>query len=54
MKKKNIVQYTADELPKTSKTDWKQLDALSDDEIDTSDIPELDVRLLKGLPAVTD
>ncbi|MBX3288950.1 MAG: BrnA antitoxin family protein [Acidobacteria bacterium] len=25
-----------------SKTDWKRIDAMSDDDIDTSDIPELD------------
>ena len=42
MKKENIVQYKADKLPETTKTDWKRLDAMTDDEIDTSEIPELD------------
>ena len=26
---------------KTSKTDWKRLDSMADEDIDTSDIPEL-------------
>ena len=29
-------------MHKTSSTDWKRLEAMTDDEIDTSDIPELD------------
>lgn len=29
-------------MKKASGTDWKRLEAMSDDEIDTSDIPELD------------
>ena len=29
-------------MKKPSATDWKQLAAMSDDDIDTSDIPELD------------
>ncbi|UYM16002.1 BrnA antitoxin family protein [Endozoicomonas euniceicola] len=29
-------------MKKTSSTDWKRLEAMPDDEIDTSDIPELD------------
>ncbi|MET4695010.1 BrnA antitoxin family protein [Endozoicomonas lisbonensis] len=29
-------------MKKTSATDWKRLETMSDDEIDTSDIPELD------------
>ncbi|NWA02093.1 BrnA antitoxin family protein [Pseudomonas gingeri] len=28
-------------MPKESKTDWRRLDKLSDQEIDTSEIPEL-------------
>ncbi|BBP74605.1 hypothetical protein PHLH7_07090 [Pseudomonas sp. Ost2] len=28
-------------MPKESKTDWERLDKLSDQEIDTSEIPEL-------------
>ena len=42
MKKEHIVQYKANELPETTKTDWKRLDAMTDDGIDTSEIPELD------------
>ena len=52
MKKKNIVQYQADELPKTTKTNWKRLDAMTDDEIDTSDIPELDQEWFKTAEVV--
>lgn len=29
-------------LKRESKTDWARIDAMTDDEIDTSDIPELD------------
>jgi len=29
-------------MKKTSSTDWKRLEAMSDEEIDTSDIPELE------------
>ncbi len=47
MKKKNIVQYKAEELPKTTKTDWQRLDAMADEDIDTSDIPELDEEWFK-------
>lgn len=31
-----------------TKTDWKRLETLSDDEIDTSDIPELDEEFFKN------
>ena len=41
MKKKDIVRYKADELPETTATDWDRLDAMTDAEIDTSEIPEL-------------
>lgn len=30
------------DLKNTSKTDWKRIDQMSDEEIDTSDIPPLD------------
>ena len=33
---------SADDLKNTSKTDWERVDAITDDEIDTSDIPPLD------------
>lgn len=31
----------ADAMNSTSKTDWNRIDAMSDDDIDTSDIPSL-------------
>ncbi|MBF0243104.1 MAG: BrnA antitoxin family protein [Desulfamplus sp.] len=31
----------SDSLKKTSKTDWKALESMSDDDIDYSDIPQL-------------
>ncbi|MFQ5652481.1 MAG: BrnA antitoxin family protein [bacterium] len=52
MKKENIAQYKADELPETTKTDWKRLDALTDEEIDTSEIPELDEEWFKNAKVV--
>jgi hypothetical protein len=30
------------DLKKVSKTDWQRIDAMSDEDIDTSDIPPLD------------
>ena len=35
-----------------SRTDWDRLEAMSDDDIDTSDIPELDDDFLKTLRVV--
>jgi uncharacterized protein (DUF4415 family) len=36
------MRYTIEELKRLpGKTDWKRLDAMSDDDIDTSDIPPL-------------
>lgn len=52
MKKENIVQFKTDELSKISKTDWKRLDAINDDEIDTSEIPELDEEWFKNANVV--
>ena len=37
----NFVTYSEDALSGQSRTDWEGLDALSEDEIDTSDIPPL-------------
>ena len=34
-------------MKKTSVTDWQKLNNMSDDEIDTSDIPELDETFFK-------
>lgn len=48
MKKENIVQTKADDLPEATKTDWQRLDAMTDAEIDTSDIPELDEEWFKN------
>ena len=42
MSKENIVRYKAEELPQVTKTDWQRLAAMTDDEIDTSEIPKLD------------
>lgn len=52
MKKDNIVHYKADKLRKTAKTDWKRLDAMSDNDIDTSEIPELDEEWFKNAKVV--
>ncbi len=42
------------DLKKKSETDWARIDAMTDDEIDTSDIPPLDdaffERAIKVLP----
>ncbi len=35
-------------MQKSSKTDWKKLQAMSDKDIDTSDIPELDDNFFKN------
>lgn len=35
-------------LKTESRTDWARVDAMSDDEIDTSDIPELDEEFFKN------
>lgn len=37
----NFVTYSEDELSGPSRTDWARVDALTEDEIDTSDIPAL-------------
>jgi uncharacterized protein (DUF4415 family) len=52
-KRTGIVRYTIDELKRMpSKTDWKRLDAMSDDDIDCSDIPPLDKAWFKGATLV--
>jgi hypothetical protein len=33
---------SANDLKNISKTDWERVDSLTDDDIDTSDIPSLD------------
>lgn len=41
-KKERIVRYTSEELDALpSRTDWKRLDAMRDEDIDYSDIPPL-------------
>ena len=47
MKMKKIVQFKDNKLPKKTRTDWQRLDAMTDDEIDTSEIPELDKEWFK-------
>jgi len=34
------VSYTLETLPKVSKKDWEKIDAIKDEDIDCSDIPE--------------
>jgi len=42
MKKERIVRYSMNEIMKMKgRTDWKRVDAIPDEDIDTSDIPEL-------------
>ena len=36
-------------MNKKSLTDWKRIDALKDEDIDTSDIPPLDPELLRAV-----
>lgn len=36
-----IIRYTADELPKATPEELKKIDAIKDEDIDCSDIPEL-------------
>lgn len=48
-------------MKKASRTDWKRVDAMSDEEIDTSDIPPLDetffadaeLRMPQAKPSIT-
>ncbi len=41
-KEENIVSYTTEELDRMpDRTDWERLRAMRDEDIDTSDIPEL-------------
>jgi len=37
----NICEVSHDNLPAVSRTDWERIDAMSNDDIDTSDIPPL-------------
>ena len=49
--KKEIVSYTLDNLPPVNDERWKELEAMAlrpDDEIDTSDIPELTAEQMKN------
>lgn len=52
MKKENIVQHNARDLSKTSKTNWQRFDAIKDDDIDMSEIPELDDEWFKNARVV--
>ena len=52
MKKKNIVQYKNSKLPEKTRTDWQRIDAMTDDEIDTSEIPKLDETWFKHAKVV--
>ena len=52
MKKKNIVHYKKEILSGKSKTDWKKFDKLSDNQIDISEIPELDKEWFRNVKIV--
>ncbi|NIR47777.1 BrnA antitoxin family protein [candidate division KSB1 bacterium] len=52
MKKKNTVQYNGEDLPEETKTDWQRLDAMTDDDIDTSEISELDEEWFKNAKVI--
>ena len=46
-----MVSYTLETLPKVSKEDWERIDAIKDEEIDCSDIPEIkDISQLRSKP----
>ncbi|MDE3016111.1 MAG: BrnA antitoxin family protein [Pseudomonadota bacterium] len=47
-KKSRIVRYSLDNLPIDTKTDWARLDAMRDEDIDCSDIPELSEEFWKN------
>ena len=47
-KRENIVRYSVDNLPIDTKTDWARFDAIRDEDIDCSDIPELDDNFWKN------
>ncbi|GBD87243.1 hypothetical protein BMS3Abin03_01170 [bacterium BMS3Abin03] len=51
-KKKNIVRYQEEQILTKSKTNWKKFDELSDKQIDTSEIPELDKEWFKNAKIV--
>ena len=57
MSEKNIESYSSEELDAMrkrgeGKTDWKQLAEMSDSDIDCSDIPEMDQKMLAGAKLV--
>lgn len=47
MKKKNIIQFSLEEIKATKRTNWQKFDSLDDKNIDTSEIPELDQEWFK-------
>lgn len=49
---KKITKMELGEGLKQSKTDWKRLDAMKDEDIDYSDIPELDDDFFKNAEVV--
>jgi len=49
---KKITKMQLGEGLDKSKTDWKRLDAMTDDDIDYSDIPELDEAFFKNAEVV--
>ncbi|ADJ29230.1 MULTISPECIES: BrnA antitoxin family protein [Nitrosococcus] len=49
---KHITRMKLGEGLEQSQTDWKRLDAMKDEEIDCSDIPELDARFFENAKVV--
>jgi len=50
--KKKITQMQLGEGLEKSQTDWDKLDAMTDEDIDCSDIPELDANFFKNAEVV--
>jgi uncharacterized protein (DUF4415 family) len=46
-RKPRIVRYTLDNLPQPTKEEWDRFDRIRDEDIDCSDIPELDENFWK-------
>ena len=42
MKKENIVSYTSENMPPDTKTDWKRINAMTDDEIENNALQDPD------------
>jgi uncharacterized protein (DUF4415 family) len=47
-KKEHIVSYSIDTLPEPTKEEWERFNAIRDEDIEGSDIPELDGKFWKN------